>query len=403
MTAIVDECVERIEALGQSHASAPATAPRRGSAHQHQRRRDERLTRRRVAAIGERLVDSGSTWNTVATWLDISPRTLRSWRELELTTAAPLLGRPVMRSPREQRNEIIHRLDEIGPHLGVPSLREQFPAMSRAELDDLVRRYRSVWRQRHREPLRILHWDNPGRVWAIDFAQAPTPIDGRFPYLVAVRDLASSMQLLWQPIEAATAEAAAQALDALFALFGAPLVIKCDNGSPFGADAVQDLLAHHRVATLFSPPYWPRYNGAIEAGIGSLKTRTDAAAARAGHSGLWTLDDLAMALSEANCAARPRGLDGPSSELIWQARSPIAEPERLLFRSHLEATMAEAVEAKLLEAAATACEVAAGEVCSDRAMARVAIRRTLEACGYLTYQRRRIPPPIRRRKAADIP
>ena len=46
--------------------------------------------------------------------------------------------------------------------------------------------------------------------------------------------------------------------------------------------------------------------------------------------------------------------------------------------------MAEVIEAKLREAAATACEVTAGEVCSDRAMARVAIRRTLETCGYLT-------------------
>src|SRR6185437_1941114 len=133
------------------------------------------------------------------------------------------------------------------------------------------------------------------------------PIDGRFPFVVAVRDLASNLQLLWQPIEAATAETAAHALEALFAHCGAPLVLKCDNGSPFGADAVQGLLARYEVATLFSPPYWPRNNGSIEAGIGSLKTRTVAAAARAGHSGLWTLDDLAMALSEANCAARPRG------------------------------------------------------------------------------------------------
>jgi len=70
--------------------------------------------------------------------------------------------------------------------------------------------------------------------------------------------------------------------------------------------------------------------------------------------------------------------------LIWQARSPIAAPERLMFRSRLEAAMADAIEAKLLEAAENPCEVTAAEVCSDRAMARLAIRRTLEACGYLT-------------------
>ena len=58
------------------------------------------------------------------------------------------------------------------------------------------------------------------------------------------------MQLLWQPIEAPTAEAAALALAPLFVLHGAPLVLKCDNGSPFGAPAVGDLLAKHTVAVL---------------------------------------------------------------------------------------------------------------------------------------------------------
>lgn len=225
----------------------------------------------------------------------------------------------------------------------------------------------------------------------------PAPIDGRFPYLLAVRDLASSRQLLWQPIEPPTAEAAALGLAPLFALHGAPLVLKCDNGSPFGAPAVQDLLAQHRVATLFSPPATPRYKGAIEAGIHSLKDRTHAAAARAGHPGFWTYDDIAAARCEANFSARPRGLDGPSPELIWQARTPIEEPERQAFRSHLQD---ELVEAKLRDGA---CELICGDVWSDRAMARLAIRRTLETCGYLTYQRRRIPPRIRRPKVAIIP
>jgi transposase InsO family protein len=248
----------------------------------------------------------------------------------------------------------------------------------------------------------VLHWDNPGRVWAIDFSQAPVLVDGGLLHLLAVRDLASGLQLLWQPIASATAEAAAAGLAQLFALHGAPLVIKCDNG-PFGAPDVQDLLARYEVATLFSPPLTPRYNGSIEAGIGSLKTRTDAAAARAGHPGVWTLDDLALAQSEANFAARPRGRNGPNPELIWQARMPIEVSERLLFRSRLEAAMAEVNEAKLFETAEVACEMTTGEVWSDRAMARLAIRRSLEAGGYLTYQRRQIPPHIPRPKAADIP
>ena len=45
-----------------------------------------------------------------------------------------------------------------------------------------------------------------GTVWAVDFAQAPQPIDGVYPYLLAVRDLASSKQLLWLPVEHADSE-----------------------------------------------------------------------------------------------------------------------------------------------------------------------------------------------------
>jgi transposase InsO family protein len=399
MTAIVDECVERIGTLGQSHGSSSPSV--RNSAHQHERRREEQLTRRRIASASEQIVAGGLPWSQVANWLDLPLRTLGLWRhDLDRIGPPHLLGRPLLRSSREQRNTVIDLLDEVGPHLGVPTLHKHFPKMCRDELADLVRRYRAVWRERHRQPLRILHWTTPGRVWAIDFAEAPAPIDGQFPYLLAVRDIASSMQLLWQPIEAPTAEAAAAGLAPLFALYDAPLVLKCDNGSPFGAPAVQDLLARHRVATLFSPPGMPRYNGAIEAGIGSHKKRTDAAAARAGHPGFWTVDDLATAQCEANFSARPRGLDGPSPELIWFARTPIEEPERDLFRSSLQD---EWVETKLREADAGACEMTSGDVWSERAMARVAIRRTLETCGYLTYQRRRIPPTIRRQKVAIIP
>ena len=61
---------------------------------------------------------------------------------------------------------------------------------------------------------------------------------------------------------------------------GTPLVLKSDNGSHFTCNVVQDLLATHHVACLFSPPHWPQFNGGIEAGIHALKDRTAARAAR---------------------------------------------------------------------------------------------------------------------------
>jgi transposase InsO family protein len=308
---------------------------------------------------------------------------------LDRVWAACPLGRPVVRSPRDERNEVIHFLDEFGPQVGVPTLRECFPAMSRAELDDFLKRYRRVWREQHREPLHILQWPIAGRVWAIDFTEPPTPIDGVHGYLLAVRDLATGMPLLWRPCDAATAANAAGALAGLFVEHGPPLVLKSDNGSHFTGGDFPALLVAHRVEHLLSPPHWPRYNGAVEAGIHALKDRTAARAARAGHPGSWTWDDTAGALVEAAELARPHGRNGPSPVASWQARIPILADER--------ATFAATVERQI------ACETPVEGVWSEREMARVAIRHALEECGYLQYRRRRILPPISGPKVASNP
>ncbi len=260
--------------------------------------------------------------------------------------------------------------------------------MSRAELADLVTRYRRVWRKRNRVPLRVLTWSVVGSVWAIDFTGPRPAIEGRYPYLLAVRDLASGRQLLWLPVEAATGEVARDALAGLFAEHGAPLVLKSDNGSPFTSAVVEELLAEHDVVALFSPPYWPRYNGSVEAGIGSLKDRTEGWAARAGRAGSWTWDDAAGACAEANTLSRPRGGSGANPDELWSARRPISGEERAAFRS----AVAEARRTQ--EAAAESCAEGEVVVSSGRAMARCAIRLALERCGYLHYKRRTIPPPL---------
>ena len=271
------------------------------------------------------------------------------------------LGRPVLRSPREARDAVIELLDECGPGVGVPTLRACFPAIRRAELADLLARYRRVWRARNRVPLRVLTWPVVGSVWAIDFTGPRPAIEGRYPYLLAVRDLASGRQLLWRPVEAATAEVARDALAALFAEHGPPLVMKCDNGSPFTAAAAGELLAAHGVVALYSPPRWPRYNGSVEAGIGSLKDRTDARAARAGRAGEWTCDDAAGACAEANALSRPRGASGPSPDELWSARRPITAAERAAFRASVEALP------NAQQAGATPC---AGGAADDTCLAR---------------------------------
>ena len=53
-----------------------------------------------------------------------------------------------------------------------------------------------------------------------------------------------------------------------------PLVLKSDNGPAFVSAEVRAVLAERGVVALYSPPYWPRYNGAIEAGIGALREKS---------------------------------------------------------------------------------------------------------------------------------
>ena len=305
-------------------------------------------------------------------------------------------ARPVIRASRADRSTVLDVLNYFGPATGLPTLRACFPQLLRAELHDLLRRFRRVWQRRHYEAMRILHWQVPGAVWAIDFSETTAPIDGEFPYLLAVRDLASGYQLLWQPCRQATADEARHALAMLFALYGAPLVLKSDNGSAFTAELTRALLHQPGVVPLFSPPYWPRYNGAAEAGIGSLKSRTQYHAARHDRPAQWTCDDVAAAQAEANATARPHGPTGPTPEQSWAGRRIIRDADRTLFqesvtrhRDNLQAYPPISLEGPLTDQ-------------EERARDRQAIQRALVEHHYLLFSRRRIPLPFWKKKVTGI-
>jgi WD40 repeat protein len=310
----------------------PST-PRRGSEQQQQRRGREQLLRANVVDFCHWTMAQQWSLPWTADLLHLAPRTLRHWQQQARHAAlvVQMLGRPVRRAPVADRQEVLELLQAIGPGVGLPTLRTSFPAICRAELEDLLWRYRRLCRQRYYHTLAVLHWTQPGSVWAIDYTEAPQPIDGLERYLLAVRDLASGQQLLWLPVARPTAQETVLALSGLFVMHGAPLVLKSDNGPAFIAEATQALLASVRVIPLLSPPYMPRYNGAIEAGIGSLKTRTERHAARAGHAGDWSSDDVAAAQAEANALARPHGADQPAPAELWEARRRLTAIDRVLF------------------------------------------------------------------------
>ncbi len=185
--------MKRLEELLERSRPEPTIANRRGPARQRQRREREQRLRTHVVDLCQWTQAQGWRPAAIAELLRLAPRTLRQWccNVEQARLRVSMLGRTVLRTAPSERNEVIALLDELGPRRGVPTLHTLFPRMARAELADLVHRYRRVWRQRHQQPLCVLHWQVPGTVWAMDVAEPPIPIDGIYPYLLAVRDLAS--------------------------------------------------------------------------------------------------------------------------------------------------------------------------------------------------------------------
>jgi transposase InsO family protein len=291
------------------------------------------------------------------------------------------------------RQAILDYLRLTGPGVRVPTLQAHFGAVVRGELADLLARYRAVCRARHPSERRVLHWQTPGRVWAADFTEAAalSPETGRACWLLAVRDLASGYQLAWHALPDLTAAVAAAELARLFALYGAPLVLKVDNSSAFRAGAFQEALGRWRVLPLYSPPSCPAYNGAIEAAIGSLKKRTEQQAQAQGHADRWELADLTAAQATAN-AGHPRRLNGRTPAAVWDARTAVAPQERLRFGQTADRQRHE-VQDEL--------GLAPEEPLDHRrrsAVDRRALERALVEHGNLLFTRRRVPLPIRRGK-----
>jgi transposase InsO family protein len=280
------------------------------------------------------------------------------------------------------RSRLLALIGLFGPRVGVPTLQAECPGLARREVADLLRRCRRVWRRRRRLLARVLHWTRPGTVWAIDFAEPPQPVDGHYPRLLAVRDLAGGCQLLWLPVGDETAETAVAALETLFRAHGAPLVLKSDNGSAFLAAGYLEFLTRWQVWPLHSPPRLPQYNGSCEAGIGSMKARTHHQAARQGRVAEWTCDDTEAARLEANETARPWGVNGPTPDQAWQARMLIRPEERRTFAQTVQQRVQEARQEQGFQADEPLPTVI------EAALMRLALRRALVDQGLLQYRSR---------------
>jgi len=197
------------------------------------------------------------------------------------------------------RNDILTVIHAARGRISTRELRAAYPGVTRAAIRALQRRYKKVVRKRSRRAAARLLWAVDGAVWAMDHTDFQRGVEDAGRSVLVVRELATGTTLFAEPCGQDAASVCA-VLWRLFAEHGAPIAIKCDNGSSFLAAPTKMLLATHGVLVLYSPPGTPSYNGSCEAGVGSIKQRAlDFAAARGGPV---NRNDLGMAQEQANAS-----------------------------------------------------------------------------------------------------
>jgi len=287
-------------------------------------------------------------------------------------------------------------LDCLGPQVGIPTLEEVMPEVSRRELEHLLGRYRDDYRRKNPRLVGVLKWQRPGAVWAADFTTPVATLEPGYGRILMVRDLGARTILEALPVDGETKEAVVDALRALFVRHGAPLVLKTDNGAAFVAQETTLLLGASKVWHLRSPPRTPRYNGSCEAGIGALKVRAHEIAASHDRPGHWTCDDIEAARLRANEVSRPWGPFGPTPDEVWGNRVPIGQGERAAFAAKVRA-----LEAEVRGELGYLPTIDMGPQKAS-AVERIAIAKALVRQGILTHKRRRIPLVLRGRIPAKI-
>ncbi len=136
-------------------------------------------------------------------------------------------------------------------------------SVSRRELGWMVERVRQDLETDRRKQMRRIEWLTPGIVWAMDFTAYNLGL-ARKIYLHNTQDLGSRYKFLPMAGGYPVGEEIAGYLDKQFDRYGAPLVLKRDNGGNMKHSAINEVLAESFVLPLNNPEYYAPYNGAIE-------------------------------------------------------------------------------------------------------------------------------------------
>jgi len=321
---------------------------------------------RREALVAARwLLKRGLSLPQAASRLGLHVATLRLWNKHRSRRRRQQVarGRPPNTLPVATRQDAIAHLDRHRAR-GVRSLRRLLASAGRNALSDLIQRYRFLRGKRRRRRLCRLQWHEPGAVWAIDGTWLPWPVEGAGRQALVIVDLGARAVLACRSIPGERAGAILACLEDAVSHFGAPLVIKWDNGSGFVAAEVQRWCRERGIALLHSPPRRPSYNGSCEASNRWAKTRILRAALADGARGTLRREHLDAACTRAvPSIGLPRELRERFAASLRQTRGAVAVEEGL----------------------------ADSHALSDaqrRSLERVAVRRALQECHILTIRGR---------------
>lgn len=220
---------------------------------------------------------TGYSVRLLAQGLACSTTTIKRWRRRHRAgqpVRRPPGPRPSLPLPLDQlRREIAQLPHRRHRTLNMQPFIQRFRgAFSRRQIQHHVRAHRIELRRQHRQSLRRVRWRIPNTAWAIDATDVGRDRLGRMLRLISCRDLASRFQFEPRACLTVDAQTINEYLLQLFRRYGPPLLLKRDNGSPLNTDGINRLLARHGVIALNSPVAFPRYNGAIERGIGIFKS-----------------------------------------------------------------------------------------------------------------------------------
>jgi len=215
--------------------------------------------------------------SSVADQFGISYTTLMRWKR-RLSTGKPAVAKPGPKKVEPldlgQLKRKIRDLDhrEKRSH-GTGRLHGAFSnAISRRELDRMVRTVRDENRRQQATQKCQITWLKPNLAWAMDDCQKKNIGASGKLHLHNMSDLCSRYK--FHPLASASlpcGEEVAGHLSHLFSCFGAPLFCKRDNGGNLNHVAVNDALAEALVIPINSPIYKAPYNGAIEHAQGEYK------------------------------------------------------------------------------------------------------------------------------------